>query len=188
MALPAYRTVLTVALLVTFLIAPTPRAQASHQFEDVPDSSPYHDEIGWLVNAGVTTGCSVTPPLYCPQTAVTREQMAVFLKKSAISYQVIDSNGHMVGRTLSFTANSATVVFSWRGTTHWAEVNVNGFVPRRAVLLSRQPDVRRPALCRIGRDRVDQRLRPGRDEPLLHRPDGRRVREGVAADHRARWH
>jgi len=32
-----------------------------------------------LYSAGITAGCSVSPPLYCPETTVTRAQMAVFL-------------------------------------------------------------------------------------------------------------
>ena len=34
-----------------------------------------------LKNQGITGGCSSDPPLYCPDTAVTRAQMAVFLLK-----------------------------------------------------------------------------------------------------------
>jgi hypothetical protein len=103
--------------------------EASHQFEDVPDSSPYHESIAWLVNAGITVGCNVAPPRYCPQASVTREQMAVFLRHAAQTYQVIDANGLMVGRMLRFNDHSATVTFQWRGATHNAEVDINGFVP-----------------------------------------------------------
>jgi hypothetical protein len=64
-------------------VAPSP-------FDDVPtmhpftglDTAYYHDFVGTLVAAGVTGGCSVTPPLYCPDAPVTREQMAVFLLKA----------------------------------------------------------------------------------------------------------
>ncbi|HSK65697.1 MAG TPA: hypothetical protein VK888_02120, partial [Anaerolineales bacterium] len=40
---------------------------------------------GWieqLAAEGITTGCSVTPKQYCPTTAVTRDQMAIFLLKA----------------------------------------------------------------------------------------------------------
>lgn len=50
---------------------------ASHNFTDVPDSHPFHAQISNLVNAGVTTGCDVG--LYCPDSPVTRGQMAAFL-------------------------------------------------------------------------------------------------------------
>ena len=106
-----------------------PGIEASHQFEDVPDSSPYHESIAWLVNAGITVGCNVAPPLDCPQASVTREHMAVFLRRAAQTYQVIDANGLMVGRMLRFNDHSATVTFQWRGVTHNTEVGINGFLP-----------------------------------------------------------
>jgi hypothetical protein len=34
------------------------------------------------VNDGITAGCSVSPPLYCPDVPVTRAQMAVFVWKA----------------------------------------------------------------------------------------------------------
>jgi hypothetical protein len=56
-----------------------PAAWASHQFADVPDSNPHHADISAIALAGVTTGCS--PGLYCPGDAVTRQQMASFLRR-----------------------------------------------------------------------------------------------------------
>ena len=50
---------------------------ASHDFLDVPDSHPFHTEISNLVNAGITGGCGVGT--YCPDSPVTRAQMAAFL-------------------------------------------------------------------------------------------------------------
>jgi len=35
-----------------------------------------------LYNRGVTGGCQAAPLLYCPSTAVTRGQMAVFLVRT----------------------------------------------------------------------------------------------------------
>jgi len=35
-----------------------------------------------LAAEGITGGCSVTPSLYCPTTAVSRDQMAVFLVRA----------------------------------------------------------------------------------------------------------
>jgi len=37
------------------------------------------DWIEQLAKEGITGGCSVSPPMYCPSEAVTRAQMAVFL-------------------------------------------------------------------------------------------------------------
>jgi parallel beta-helix repeat protein len=51
-------------------------------FLDVPTSHVLYPWVEALVRRGVTGGCSVTPPLYCPETPVTREQMAVFLLRA----------------------------------------------------------------------------------------------------------
>jgi len=48
-------------------------------FDDVPSSHPFAPWIEQLAREGVTTGCSTSPPLYCPGGTVTRGQMAVFL-------------------------------------------------------------------------------------------------------------
>ena len=47
------------------------------RFTDVPCSSPYAPWINELALRGVTGGC--TGGNYCPDSAVTRDQMAVFL-------------------------------------------------------------------------------------------------------------
>jgi hypothetical protein len=67
--------------LVPFLVALALPAVvlASDRFADVPTSSPYHADIGALAGAGITVGCG--PTLYCPDTEVTREQMATFLHR-----------------------------------------------------------------------------------------------------------
>ena len=49
-------------------------------FLDVPQIDPFHDYIEKIVRNGVTAGCGAGN--YCPQDAVTRAQMAVFLLKS----------------------------------------------------------------------------------------------------------
>ncbi|HYI65380.1 MAG TPA: S-layer homology domain-containing protein [Candidatus Limnocylindrales bacterium] len=48
-------------------------------FSDIADS-PFRDEIGWLVGAGITNGCA--PDLFCPNDEVTREQMASFIARA----------------------------------------------------------------------------------------------------------
>ncbi|HEX2766163.1 MAG TPA: S-layer homology domain-containing protein [Candidatus Limnocylindria bacterium] len=52
---------------------------ASHQFTDVPDSNPFHNDIDALVDSGVTSGCGGGK--YCPSSNVTRGQMAAFLNR-----------------------------------------------------------------------------------------------------------
>jgi hypothetical protein len=53
-------------------------------FDDVPctPGTGFSDWIEELSNRGITGGCSVTPPLYCPTNPNNRGQMAVFLGKT----------------------------------------------------------------------------------------------------------
>jgi cysteine-rich repeat protein len=52
-------------------------------YDDVPCTGGIFDPwIEELADLGITGGCSVTPPLYCPGNTVTRGQMAVFLLKA----------------------------------------------------------------------------------------------------------
>jgi hypothetical protein len=55
-------------------------------FSDVPCPStpnfPYSDWIEQLYAEGVTGGCAISPPRYCPDATNTRGQMAVFLTKT----------------------------------------------------------------------------------------------------------
>ena len=46
-------------------------------FSDVPTSNPFYRFIETLLHHGVTSGCTATE--YCPATATTRDQMAVFV-------------------------------------------------------------------------------------------------------------
>jgi hypothetical protein len=57
-------------------------APASATFNDVPISDPAFQFIEAFNAAGITAGCSAAPPLYCPDAAVTRRQMAVFFAKA----------------------------------------------------------------------------------------------------------
>jgi len=66
------------------------RAQASisvvadnASFDDVPKGSAIWRYVESVAREGITGGCSLTPPLYCPDRAVTRGQMAVFLCRAA---------------------------------------------------------------------------------------------------------
>ena len=54
----------------------------NRQFTDVPVT---HWAAGWierLYDAGVTTGCQLAPPQYCPTETTTRAQMAVLLGRA----------------------------------------------------------------------------------------------------------
>ncbi|MFN2304485.1 MAG: S-layer homology domain-containing protein, partial [Anaerolineales bacterium] len=50
-------------------------------FQDVPLSHWAHAWIERLYNAGITTGCSQNPLMYCPESPVSRAQMAIFLER-----------------------------------------------------------------------------------------------------------
>jgi hypothetical protein len=50
-------------------------------FADVPFSYWANSWIERLYNAGITTGCSTNPLMYCPENSVTRAQMAIFLER-----------------------------------------------------------------------------------------------------------
>jgi Leucine-rich repeat (LRR) protein len=70
--------------LTSFLAIKDPdwyETQWSTTFEDVPETHWAYDWIDRLYNAGVTSGCSQSPPLYCPEQSVTRAEMAKFLLK-----------------------------------------------------------------------------------------------------------
>jgi hypothetical protein len=51
-------------------------------FNDVPVGHPFFQFIEALKSSGITGGCQIAPPLYCPDNFVTRGQMAVFLAKA----------------------------------------------------------------------------------------------------------
>ena len=53
-------------------------------FADVPASDPFAPWIENLYNLGITGGCSASPLQYCPNSAVLREQMSVFLLKTLL--------------------------------------------------------------------------------------------------------
>jgi hypothetical protein len=70
-----------IALAACLFLAPA--ALAADGFDDVPPGHMFYDQIMWLVDHQITSGCSVTPPLYCPDMAVSRGQMAVFMYRLA---------------------------------------------------------------------------------------------------------
>ena len=73
-------------------------------FTDVPDDYWAAAWIKQLAAEGITSGCG--PNLYCPETSVTRDQMAVFLLRAE--------------HGASYTPPPATGVFTDVPTDHWA--------------------------------------------------------------------
>ena len=51
-------------------------------FDDVPADHPYAGYIEQLYNEGKVVGCSIDPPLYCPDRDITRVEMAVFILRA----------------------------------------------------------------------------------------------------------
>jgi hypothetical protein len=58
------------------------RSACYTQFGDVPPGSAGSDSVYAISCAEVTSGCSSSPPLFCPASDVPRVQMAVFLVKA----------------------------------------------------------------------------------------------------------
>ena len=79
---PVTRDQMAVFLLIakhgSSYVPPTPTGV----FQDVPTNYWAAAWIEQLAAEGITSGCSVSPMLYCPTTSVTRDQMAVFLVKT----------------------------------------------------------------------------------------------------------
>lgn len=63
-------------------------AWASHQFSDVDDDHPFHDEIGMIVDSCVATGFD--DGTYRPANSVTRQAMAAFLSRGLGQVEVAD--------------------------------------------------------------------------------------------------
>lgn len=75
------RTVVIMSVAAAFIAIPA-IVYAGHTFSDVPSSNTFHDDIDWLASEGITRGCN--PPAnteFCPDEAVTRGQMAAFMKR-----------------------------------------------------------------------------------------------------------
>ena len=72
-----------VALIVSaiVLVAVPSAALAIHDFDDVAESHTFHNDIQWMLENGITAGCGGSN--YCPDSYVTRGQMAAFMKRLA---------------------------------------------------------------------------------------------------------
>ena len=57
-----------------------PAAITASRFDDVDAASWWAAHVERFAELGITAGCSADPPRYCPNTSVTRGQMAAFLK------------------------------------------------------------------------------------------------------------
>ena len=76
------------------------------EFKDLPPGYWAEDAIYKIYENGITSGCSQNPPMYCPEDAVTRAQMAVFLERGI--------NGS------DYDPPGATGIFDDCPVSHWA--------------------------------------------------------------------
>ncbi len=91
-----------VAVVTAMVIAPT-AAIASHNFTDVPDTQTFHADIQWMLDNAITTGCA--PGKYCPDSNVTRGQMAAFMKRLATK-KVVDAKTAVTAETATLATNA----------------------------------------------------------------------------------
>jgi hypothetical protein len=90
---------LALGLFVGSLVGGT--ALANHQFSDVGANSEFHDEISWLVDAGVANG--YPDGTFRPSQPVSRQAMAAFLARGL-------AGPHLVSQTTDPPLGS-----SWQG-------------------------------------------------------------------------
>jgi hypothetical protein len=81
---PTLRQQMAVFLLKAFEGSSYDPPDCTGVFDDVPctPGSGFSDWIEELASRGITCGCNLAPPLYCPTNPNNRGQMAVFLVKT----------------------------------------------------------------------------------------------------------
>jgi hypothetical protein len=73
-----WRHLIGVAVVVSLLSAGS-AAWATHDFPDVPASNPFHDEISWMADTGITTG--FPDGGFHPSEPVSRQAMSAFMQR-----------------------------------------------------------------------------------------------------------
>src|SRR5262249_39251880 len=69
-------------------------------FSDVPRSQPFYKKIETMLHRGITSGCKATE--YCPDTVVSRDQMAIFVAKGVAGQApLVPSSGDVSGQAYS---------------------------------------------------------------------------------------
>ncbi|HVR77973.1 MAG TPA: S-layer homology domain-containing protein [Acidimicrobiia bacterium] len=103
------RVSITTVIVLAITTALSTAVIAAHNFNDVPDTNTFHEDIEWLAENRVTIGCN--PPAnteFCPEDNVTREQMSAFMHRlartmGAVGTQVTDSSDPVAVGATSFT-------------------------------------------------------------------------------------
>ncbi len=83
------RILLILAVFALFVVPVIALAAAG--FDDVDDDNVFVADIQWMKDNGITKGCN--PPAntnFCPDKAVTRQQMAAFMRRLAVN-KVVDA-------------------------------------------------------------------------------------------------
>lgn len=90
-------------ILTTSLVSSVGVVWASHQFNDVPDSHPFHDDIAWLADNDITEG--FPDGGFHPSAAVTRQAVAAFLHRYNGEIEVVQ-NSVNPGSASAFNASA----------------------------------------------------------------------------------
>lgn len=80
---PARAALLLAAGVLIGSIGGVTGAYASHRFTDVPTSSPFHADIEWLADQGISTGYNGSTTQFAPDRSITRQAMAAWLHRYA---------------------------------------------------------------------------------------------------------
>jgi hypothetical protein len=104
-------------------------------FTDVPVNYWSWDYIERLYGAGVTSGCTTSPLMYCPGTAVTRDQMAVFLLrgKHGSSYTPPPATGVFTDVPLNYWSAAWIEQLAVEGITSGCSVSPKQYCPTTPV-------------------------------------------------------
>jgi len=89
------------ASLIAVLAAVAPSTSSAAPcagFTDVEDTSQFCASVEWMRNRGITLGCTATQ--YCPDSNVTRLQMAAFVERLSkyLGSYFTDANGTFIGK------------------------------------------------------------------------------------------
>lgn len=111
-----------IALVVGLILGSASMATASHSFPDVPDSNPFHDDIDWMADVGITTG--FPDGTFKPGAEVTRQSMAAFMHRLSGTAAGVSP---MVNAA---TTGGFTAAQMMADEARWAVVNANGTIAR----------------------------------------------------------
>jgi S-layer homology domain len=79
-------------------------ALASHQFGDVSDTSPFHDDVGWMAQHGIATGFPNGD--FRPTESVNRQQASRWFRNYNSSLQVVFNQVNPLPSSGAFTLSA----------------------------------------------------------------------------------